>query len=154
MLRRRMLATSLSVLLAGFALSPTGTAPARSAPPPPPPEPATVVLDWEGILLDTVYGPTLPPITPIPTGAPLLGYTSVAMYDGLKRAARVGGSQTAAVAQAAHDVIDTYFPDDPEVEAALTASLARSRTGQRRPRGSTPAPPPRRPWSAGSRTRG
>ena len=108
MLRRRALATALSVLLTGFALSPGG-APARSAGPAAPPEPATVVTDWEQILLDTVYGQAAPK-TPIPLGVPLLGYTSVAMYDGVKRAARIGGSQSAAVAQAAHDVAGHVLP--------------------------------------------
>ena len=46
--------------------------------------------------MTTVYGNEAPPPTPprpgIPVGVPLLGYTSGAMYDGLKRAARVGGS--------------------------------------------------------------
>jgi hypothetical protein len=133
--RPRFLAATLSALLVGAALSSAGTTPARSAPPPTPPDPATVVLDWERVLLETVYGPTLPPITPIPTGAPLLGYTSVAMYDGLRRAARVGGSQPAAVAQAAHDVLTTYYPTDADLAPALAASLGSIPDGTAKTRG-------------------
>ena len=134
MLRRRALATALSVLLVGFALSPGG-APARSAGPAAPPEPATVVTGWEQILLDTVYGQAAPK-TLIPLGVPLLGYTSVAMYDGVKRAARTGGSQSAAVAQAAHDVLVTYFPADKvALDDALGASLAAIPDGTAKTRG-------------------
>ena len=124
MLQRRRLATTLTILLAGALLSPAAGSAARPAVPvAAPPDPSTVVLDWERTLLDTVYGPSLPPITPVPLGVPLLGYTSNAMYDGLNRAARVGGSQSAAVAQAAHDVLLAYFPADPDLGPALDASL-------------------------------
>ena len=138
MLRRRLLATSLSVVLVGFALSPTGTAPARSAPPPPPTEPATIVLDWERTLMTTVYGeapPPTPPRTGIPVGVPLLGYTSGAMYDGLKRAARVGGSQSAAVARAAHDVLLAYFPADVDALGDQLDAVGRIPDGSAETRG-------------------
>ena len=56
-----------------------------------------VVLDWERILMQTVY-----PVTPIPSGVPLLGFTSVAMHDAVKKSMhRTRSSETAAVAQAA-----------------------------------------------------
>lgn len=118
---RRLLATALAALLAALALSPaTGTsaasvsAEAQAAPP----EPSSVVTDWEKILIRTVYTENA---TPIPTGVLYLGFTSMAMYDAVKRAHRHHGSPTAAVATAAHDVLLEYYPAS---EANLATDLA------------------------------
>ncbi len=82
---------------------------------------AHVVLAWERILMQTVY-----PATPIPTGVPLLGFTSMAMYDAAERSIEAGGSsETAAVARAAHDVLVHYFPAQATtLDAHLATSLA------------------------------
>ena len=80
-------------------------------------ESAQVVLDWERILMETVY-----PATPIPSGVPLLGFTSVAMHHAVTKSLHAGhSSETAAVARAAHDVLVHYFPAN---AAALDAHLA------------------------------
>ncbi len=80
-----------------------------------------VVLDWERILMQTVY-----PVTPIPSGVPLLGFTSVAMHDAVKKSMhRTRSSETAAVAQAAHDVLVHYFPGSAAtLDGHLATSLA------------------------------
>lgn len=80
-------------------------------------ESAQVVLDWERISMQTVY-----PATPVPTGVPLLGFTSVAMLDAVNASGRVArSSETAAAATAAHDVLVHYFP---ATSATLDAHLA------------------------------
>ncbi len=80
-----------------------------------------VVLDWERILMQTVY-----PATPIPNGVPLLGFTSVAMHDAVKKSMRrTRSSETAAVARAAHDVLVHYFPASAAtLDGHLATSLA------------------------------
>jgi len=80
-----------------------------------------VVLDWERILMQTVY-----PATPIPSGVPLLGFTSVAMHDAVKKSMRrTRSSETAAVARAAHDVLVHYFPGSSgTLDGHLATSLA------------------------------
>ena len=84
-------------------------------------ESAQVVLDWERILMQTVY-----PVTPIPTGVPLLGFTSGAMYDAVQKSMQAeDSSETAAVARAAHDVLVRYFPTSAAtLDAHLATSLA------------------------------
>lgn len=96
-------------------------------------ERAQVVLDWERILFQTLY-PL--PTSPIPTRVPILGFTSLAMYDAASTSAHRGrSSEAAAVATAAHDVLVHYVselgklvppPTDlnvPAVTAALDAEL-------------------------------
>ena len=86
-----------------------------------------VVLDWERILFRTVYTTGA---TPVPVGVPVLGFTSLAMYDAVQAAHRRGHhssrhgtrpSKAAAVATAAHHVLVHYYPGD---AAALDADLA------------------------------
>jgi hypothetical protein len=91
-----------------------------------------VVLDWERILMQTVY-----PVTPIPSGVPLLGFTSVAMHDAVKKSLRRGNSsETAAVARAAHDVLVHYFPGSTAtLDGHLATSLAAVTNAQARHRG-------------------
>lgn len=82
-------------------------------------ESAQVILDWERILMQTVYA-----ATSIPAGVPLLGFTSVAMHDTVtKSMSRTDSSETAAAARAAHDVLVHYFPAS---SAALDVHLATS----------------------------
>lgn len=121
----RLCALATGVLL--IATMPTLTAPAAgaagasSAPTSRPREPARVVLDWERILMQTVY-----PATPIPSGVPLLGFTSVAMHDAATASLRLAdSSETAAVARAAHDVLVHYFAaSTATLDGHLAASLA------------------------------
>jgi hypothetical protein len=84
---------------------------------------ASVVLAWEREAMDVIY-PAVSP-TPIPIGVPYLGFTSLAMYDAARAAGRVHGSQAAAVAAAAHDVLAAYFPASAaRLDATLEATLA------------------------------
>lgn len=84
-------------------------------------EDASVVLAWERIAMTTVY-----PATPIPSGVPILGFTSVAMYDAAKASVRRWhSSETAAVAAAAHGVLAHYVP---AAKATLDAELAKTLT--------------------------
>ena len=79
MLHRRALATALSVLLTGFALSSGGTAPASSAPPPASStsETGNAVTAWNQIAVDTLAG------LPGPAGgAPSASPVHVAMVQG------------------------------------------------------------------------
>ncbi len=103
---RRIVTAVLAVLTAagtGLVTSPGAAAagPDRRAS-------AAVVLAWEHEAMDTIY-PAVKP-TPIPIGVLYLGFTSLAMYDAARAAERIRGSQTAAVAAAAHDVLAEYFP--------------------------------------------
>jgi len=79
------------------------------------------VLDWERVAFATVY-----PATPIPSGVPILGFTSMAIYDAaLTSVQRGNSSETAAVAAAAHDVLAHYYPAaQASLDAQLTSSLA------------------------------
>jgi hypothetical protein len=102
----------------------------------PQPTPSTesgrVVLDWERIAFATIY-----PATPIPVGVPLLGYTSTAMYDAVRASSsRHDSSETAAVAQAAHDVLVHYVPAAAaSLDTSLTTSLAGVPDGSAEDRG-------------------
>ena len=71
-----------ALLLTGTALSaPAATSAASERPHrhPTSSESAQVVLDWERTAFSTVY-----PVTPIPVGVPLLGYTSIAMHQAVE----------------------------------------------------------------------
>jgi len=98
-----------------------------------------VVLDWEQVTFDTVYGPfgTTPPLTPIPLGAPVLGFVSLTMYDAACRSAHLGSSsESAAVAQAAHDVLLNYYPAQASgLQTALDKSLDAIGPGHARSKG-------------------
>ncbi len=89
-------------------------------------ESARVVLDWERIAFRTVYFAYPDPVgtTPVPQGVPVLGFTSMALLDAARASEhRHHSSETAAVAQAAHDVLLAYYP---VAEATLAADLAAS----------------------------
>ena len=82
-----------------------------------------VVLDWERIVFRTVYTDGL---SPVPSGVPLMGFTSMAMHDAVEGSLRAhSSSETAAVAAAAHAVLVHYFPSAaPKLDADLVATLA------------------------------
>jgi hypothetical protein len=84
------------------------------------PQSAQVVLDWERVAFNTIY-----PATPIPVGVPILGFTSMAMYDAARTSLHSGrSSEPAAVASAAHDVLSHYVPAaQATLDVALTDSL-------------------------------
>jgi hypothetical protein len=88
-------------------------------------EDGQAVLDWQRISFRTIYADQTP-VTPIPVGVPTLGFTSVAMYRAARRSAHLGtGSESAAVARAAHDVLAHYFPGSvAKLDADLASSLA------------------------------
>jgi hypothetical protein len=98
-----------------------------------------VVLDWENVLFNTVYGgiTTAPPLTAVPIGIPVLGFVSLAMYRAASRSAHVGSSsESAAVARAAHDVLLAYYPAQAgALDAALDATLAPIGPGHTRAKG-------------------
>ena len=93
-----------------------------------------VLLDWERILFRTVYTEGL---TPIPSGVPLMGFTSKAMYDATHASlSRRRSSEKAALAAAAHGVLSHYFPlAQPQLNANLLATLAAVRDGRAEDRG-------------------
>jgi hypothetical protein len=92
-----------------------------------------VVLDWERITMQTVY-----PVTPIPNGVPLLGFTALAVHDAVDASlCRARSSETAAVAQAAHDVLVHHFPASAAtLDTHLATSLASVSDPVARERGS------------------
>ena len=68
-----------------------------------------------------------------------LGFTSGAMHDAARVARRNHGSEVAAVAVAAHDVLAQYFPASrPALEDDLEASLKTVPDGRARTEASTP----------------
>lgn len=101
-------------------LQPVTEARARSGTPA---ESSQVLLDWERIVFRTVYTDGL---SPVPGGVPLMGFTSMAMYDAVEASLRAhSSSETAAVAAAAHAVLVHYFPSAaPKLDADLAATLA------------------------------
>jgi hypothetical protein len=131
--RRSLPRTALTLcLVAPALLAPTllGTAtaahPARPAHPGDPTpaarrhvDDASALLAWQRTAMATIY-----PATPIPSGVPILGFTSMAMYDAASVSAhRRASSESAAVAAAAHDVLVHYLPT---AQATLDAQLATS----------------------------
>ena len=93
--------------------------------------PAQVIVDWERTSFRTIYTEAA---TPIPIGVPYLGFTSLAMYDAVRRAQdRSDASAQAAAAVAAHDVLAAYFPGSRSpLDADLTRSLSQLPAGARR----------------------
>src|SRR5687767_14009922 len=78
------------------------------------PDSAEVALSWQATALATV------PFTP--AKSLYLAFTSRAVDRAVQRSLKAGGSsETAAVAQAAHDVLMAYFPG---ASATLDARLA------------------------------
>jgi hypothetical protein len=128
----------LSLLLATstlVALSPaSGTAKTvgeASHHPPPAPDGPGVLLAWEEHAFAAVYPAYPAPLTPsIPGGVPVLGFTSLTMYDAVRASQRRHhSSETAAAATAAHDVLVHYAPllhnnpGAPDVAAQVVSTL-------------------------------
>jgi hypothetical protein len=107
----RVVLASAVLLAASALIAPPATSdgPHRKHPhahPPASTESSQVVLDWQRIAIATVF-----PTTPVPSGQPLLGFTSLAVHDAVHASLRrTTSSETAAVAAAAHDVLVHYFP--------------------------------------------
>jgi hypothetical protein len=141
MLTRRSVVGSAAVATATLALGPAALAApdhrrrrrGRST------EGGQAVLDWEQVSFDTIYGPfgTTPPLTPIPLGAPVLGFVSLALYEAACRSAHLGSSsESAAVAQAAHDVLLKYYPtQNGGLQTALDKTLDAIGPGHARTKG-------------------
>ena len=138
MLRRRRTRTllSLSLLTATcVALAPaSGTARSlgdSTHHPPSSPESPQVILDWEGFTFAAVYPPYPTGLAAsIPGGVPVLGFTSLTMYDAVRSSLRrSNSSETAAAATAAHDILVHYAPllhnnpAAPDVAPAVIAAL-------------------------------
>jgi hypothetical protein len=93
---------------------------------------AQVLLDWQLIAMRTVYGevpapaqPPAPLTTPIPSGVPVLGFTSMAVHDAVRSSQRsANSSEAAAAAAAAHGVLRTYYLGARDaLDAALEETL-------------------------------
>lgn len=126
---RRVLAASMALIIAlTLGLVSTGGTAVAAAPPK-----ASVILDWERTLLRTVYAENA---TPIPVGVLYLGFTSLAMYRAVQQADERHGSEAAAAAVAAHDVLLNYFPASKNnLDADLAASLRSVHSGWAKQRG-------------------
>ena len=71
-------------------------------------ESGQVILDWEEYSFQAVY-PL--PTSSIPGGVPVLGFTSLTMYDAVRASLhRNNSSEIAAAATAAHDILVSYAP--------------------------------------------
>jgi hypothetical protein len=115
--RRRALTTTIALVIAvgstlfgGVGNASAGATSSR--------ESSTVVHAWERTSIRTIYTDN---VTPIPVGVVYLGFTSLAMYEAAQSARRHHGSQVAAIAQAAHEVLAQYYPAS---ASKLSADLA------------------------------
>jgi hypothetical protein len=90
-----------------------------------------VLYTWERIALRTVY-PTA--TSPVPTGIPALGFTSLAMHMAVQSSLRrEESSERAAVVEAAYRVLVHYFPtQSAQLSADRAASLASVAPGKAR----------------------
>jgi hypothetical protein len=83
------------------------------------PESPAIALTWQSIAYTTVY-----PAKAVPVGTVFLAYTSRAVHQAARASLNTtGSSETAAVAQAAHDVLAHYFPT---AQGTLDTKLAES----------------------------
>jgi hypothetical protein len=127
-----------AALAGGALLAPllTIAPPAHAATEAPPAAPRDqVVLEWQQTAVRTVFTENA---SPAPVGAPYLGFTSLAVRDALDRAQRRSLTSTrAAVAVAAHDVLEEYFPaSEANLDVDLASSLATVPAGPAKRRGS------------------
>jgi hypothetical protein len=115
MRRTTVVATALAIATTPLAVN-AANAPATAAP-----EPAAIALTWQQTALATIY-PAMPP----PVGTLYLAFTSRAVHKAVKVSLRRhNSSETAAVAQAAHDVLVEYFSAAAvTLDAKLVESLA------------------------------
>jgi hypothetical protein len=119
--RHRLLVAAATVSI----VAPLGAIPSTAQPaeaPPPMPAAATAVA-WQRIAVRTIYteGLQAPPV-----GALYLAFTSMAVHDAAQRAHGNVNRASAAVATAAHDVLDAYFATTSGValDTALADTLA------------------------------
>jgi hypothetical protein len=123
MLTRRSLAVgSAALATTTLAIGPDAVAagqPRRH----PSPETGQVVLDWQRVSMRTIF--TNAAVAP-PIGTPVLGFVSLAVHRAVcESGRRRQSSATAAVAQAAHDVLAHYYPAFAALlDADLAATLA------------------------------
>jgi len=124
--RRRLAGITATALAVGLAAVTTPGTPAAAAEEP---EPAEIALVWQGTALATV------PFTP--AQGLYLSFTSTAVDKAVRTSLRQkSSSETATVAQAAHDVLVEYFPTaSGALDAQLTASLGGVPDGPARSRG-------------------
>jgi hypothetical protein len=102
----------LVVPLAGSSAAPGGPATPR-------PLASSIAVSWQRTAIDTIYtkGTKAPP-----EGALYLAFTSLAVHEAARKAQKHGThAAAAAVATAAHDVLEAYFSTD--LDGALQASL-------------------------------
>jgi len=121
---------SRMIAVAGLAVLPLTVMPNQPAASDTEPSPAvSTLLDWQQLTIQTVYvdgrvvfPPSTTPVAVPPPVAPVyLGFTNLAVLDAVETAARGSGSASAAIASAAHDVLEHYFPN---TQATLDAALA------------------------------
>ena len=102
---------------------------------------AATAVAWQRIAVRTIFteGAQAPP-----AGSLYLSFTSQAVHDAARAAHHRGRVvATAAVATAAHDVLQEYFAaSDAALDADLAASMARCPPATRPPREPPSAPPP------------
>ncbi|HET7691104.1 MAG TPA: vanadium-dependent haloperoxidase [Nocardioidaceae bacterium] len=126
---------SRMLAVTGLALLPLTVLPSQPAVSNTEPSPAmTTLLDWQMLTLQVVYVDgrvVFPPSTtavavPPPIAPVYLGFTSLAVNDAVQTAAAGTASSSAAIAAAAHDVLEHYFPNtEATLDAALTSTLAK-----------------------------
>jgi hypothetical protein len=124
--RRRLAGITATAVAAGLAAV---TAPGTPAAVAQQPGSAEIALAWQGTALATV------PFTP--AQALYLSFTSTAVDRAVQKSLKTAqSSETAAVAQAAHDVLVEYFPTaSGTLDATLTDSLAGVPDGPAKARG-------------------
>jgi hypothetical protein len=130
---RSTVTITVSLLLLAVAPTSTATPPGSGTP-----AAGDVVNKWNAIAVRTIFTERL---TPIPSGQAYLGFVSAAVYDAVGRAnianeRAVGGSISAAVATAAHDVLAEHFPESASnLRADLNTTLVEVPNGRAEDRG-------------------
>jgi hypothetical protein len=124
--RRRLAGITATAVAAGLAAVTSPGTPAAVAQEP---DSAEIALAWQGTALATV------PFSP--AQGLYLSFTSTAVDRAVRHSLqRASSSETAAVAQAAHDVLVEYFPAaSASLDSALAASLAQVPDGSAQARG-------------------
>jgi len=85
---------------------------------------SATLLDWQQTAIDVIYL-RQPQPAPIPSGVPLLGFTSVAVDNAVQASLRrQNSSERAAAAIAAYRVLNEYAPDQPSHAAYLLEKRA------------------------------
>ncbi len=130
-IRRHLIATTAALSLTVA----VGAAPTPAQPPPADLETgAEMAVAWQRIAVRTIYTEGL---QPPPVGALYLAFTSLAVHDAARAAHGNVNRSRAAVATAAHDVLEEYFATTSaaNLDADLAASLAAIPNGPAESRG-------------------